>query len=750
MMRKSHPIHIVTLFLSSSLCLAQRQAVDLTDLLIGTSNEGQTFPAVGVPFGMTQWTAETRPGEDKCVPPYFLKDTRIYGFRGSHFLSGSCAQDYGSMTLMPLGNAESRSGKVRLSSAFQHTNEVRKPYLYSVDLLDTNIHVDLTGTARSGLLRFRFPHGGTDMVVVQSNARKGDGAIHIDPARREISGSNRVRRIYAGAGQLAGFSGYFVMQFDHRFTVSGTWSGPLTKNSVDELSTESLRKGSFDQAADLGAPRALLSFHLASGETVEARVGTSFTSVEDARQNLKAEIQDWNFANVEAAARNAWSRELDKIEIAGDSPARKVFYTALYHAMLLPRIFSDVSGHYPSFGGGATIETAKDYTYYCDYSLWDTFRAVHPLFTLIDPGRNADMVRSLVEKGKQGGFLPIFPAWNSYTSEMVGDHAGAVIVDAYEKGIRGFDEKEAYRLMRKNALQLPADAALYRDGRGRRALESYLKYGYIPLEDHVPFAFHGNEQVSRTLEYAYDDFIVSEMADAVGARADAQLFRRRSQNYRNVIDPATGFARGRHSDGLWETPFDPGAANTAFTEANSYQYTFFAPQDIDGLIALLHGPKAFASKLDDLFAKGYYEQGNEPSHEIAYLYDYVDQAYKTQAQVRRIMDTLYTDSPSGLPGNDDAGQMSAWYVFSALGFYPVSPGIPVYTIGTPRFDHVTILLDNGKRFHIDAPGAEAGSFYVRSMTLNGVPLTKPFLPHAAIIAGGELRFTMTNQPPTQP
>ena len=318
------------------------------------------------------------------------------------------------------------------------------------------------------------------------------------------------------------------------------------------------------------------------------------------------------------------------------------------------------------------------------------------------------MVKSLIAKGQQGGFLPIYPAWNSFTSEMIGDHANAVIVDAYAKGIRGFDVLEAYRLMRKNATEHPSPAE-YSDGKGRRALGSYLQYGYIPLEDTVPEGyFHKNEQVSRTLEYAYDDFLVGTMAHDLGREEDAAAFDKRARNYRNVIDPQTGFARGRYADGSWATPFDPAVAYPYITEGLPYQYTFFVPQDLPGLINLVGGPKAFDAKLDSLFAGGYYDHGNEPSHHIAYLYNYAGQPWKTQKHVRELLETKYFDRPDGLAGNDDCGQMSAWYVLSALGFYPVTPGLPTYQIGAPLFDEATIRLPDGKRFHIVAAGALRG------------------------------------------
>ena len=560
-------------------------------------------------------------------------------------------------------------------------------------------------------------------LLVQNNARPGDGTTAFDSARGEITGSNAVRRLYAGQGKLAGFSGYIVVQFDHPVQASGTWSG--------------------------GSGVYVTFPNLRPGEAVQARVGTSFTSIDEARRNLQAEIPGWDFEQVAQQSKAAWEKALGTVEVHGTDTDQARLYTALYHSLLLPRTFSDVSATYPRFGGGQTTETASGFTYYDDFSAWDTFRALHPLLTLLDPARESEMVQSLIVKGQQGGFLPIFPAWNSYTSEMVGDHAGAIIGDAYLKGLRGFDIDAAYTLMRKNATETPA-LAEYQDGKGRRALPSYLKYGYIPLEDTVPDAFHKNEQVSRTLEYAYDDFIVSRVAAALGKQEDAKLFAARAQNYRNVLDPATGFARGRHADGSWVEPFDPAKPAPYVTEANPFQYTFFVPQDLPGLIALEHGPAAFTGRLDELFARNLYEHGNEPSHHIAYLYDYSGAAAKTQQHIAGIVHTQYADRPDGLAGNDDAGQMSAWFVFSALGFYPVTPGIPAYALGTPLFDDATLHLPDGKSFHIAAHHRAPGSPYIRSVTLNGKPLDRFWLRHEEIAAGGELLFEMSATPTSWP
>lgn len=724
---------LITLSVAISPAIAFSQAVDWVNEYIGTANQGQTSPSTAPPFAMTQWTPQTRAGNVKCVAPYYFADTRIQGFRGSHYLSGSCVQDYGSMTLMPESGAL-KLGVSERASAFSRKTEVATPYRYAVTLSDYAIDAEMTGTVRAGMMRFRFHDTGKSWILVEANSKNGEGAVQIDPQKNEITVVNPVQRLYAGSGKLAGFSGYFVVQFDHKLHIGGTWSG------------KQIQPNAVSQHGEEGPPGAYVSFDLKPGEYLQARIGSSFTSLDEARHNLESEIHAWNFDQVADATKSKWDQALGKIKIDANVTQKHIFYTALYHAMLVPRTFSDVSGAYPGFAGEGRTEIAKGFTYYCDFSLWDTFRAVHPLLTILDPDRERDMVKSLLAKGEQGGFLPIFPAWNSYTSAMVGDHAVTVLADAYFKGIRGFDIEQAYQLMRKNATELPPTHDLYVDGRGRRGLESYLKYGYIPLEDSVSDAFHQNEQVSRTLEYAYDDAVVSSVAQALGHVQDAEKFRKRAQNYRNVIDPATGFARGRHADGSWDSPFDPVKPYHYITEGLPFQYTFFVPQDLPGLIDLVGGREAFIGKLDALFAGGYYDQGNEPSHHIAYLYDNAGAAWKTQQHVRSVMDTQYADTPDGLAGNDDSGQMSAWFVMSALGFYAVAPGTPVYEIGTPLFDDAVILLNSGKQLHIRAIGASAGKQYIRSVTLNGAPLNRYWIRHSEISAGGELVFQMSSEP----
>jgi len=624
----------------------------------------------------------------------------------------------------------------------------------------------VAGTARAGILRFTFTQNSDDAwIVLENNARAGEGTVEIDAERKELTAQVPVRREYAGSGKPAGFSAWFVAEFDHKVTSFGTYVGNATHEgaarqegdgqpagviTIPKLMTTTGGASAVAIKTPVSAPRPGFGMYVhfgkvRKGETICVRIGSSFLSFEEARKNLRAEIPDWNFTRVEDEARKAWHEELSRIQIAGNDPARTVFYTAMYHALLQPRIYNDVDGSYPRFHDHSAVEHvegARDQ--FDDFSIWDIFRAQAPLLMILDPEREAEMLQSVITKGEQGGFLPIFPAWNSYTSEMVGDHATVMIADAWQKGIRGFDIESAYRLMRKNATEEPADHSEYIDGKGRRALDSYLKYGYIPLEDEVAGAFHKNEQVSRTLEYAYDDAILAKLAASLGHNDDALKFAKRGENWRKVIDSQTGFARGRRANGDWITPFDPTSRPTWITEGTPAVYTFFVPQNIAGLIEYLGGKKQFIEKLDKLFADGLYEHGNEPSHHIAYLYAFAGAPEKTQQRVRELLDSQYHDGPAGLAGNDDAGQMSAWYILSALGFYQVTPGVPVYTLGVPRFDHATVSLPNHKVLQVDARGAEAGKFHVERILLNDRSITNSQITHQELMAGGKLEFILAN------
>jgi len=714
-----------------------RRPMDYVDPMIGTANTGQTYPAVGVPFGMTHWTPQTQDGEAKCICPYYYKDAKIQGFRGTHWWSGSCTQDYGSVTIMPVAG-DLRVAPIARASSFRHQSEKATPAYYAVTLDDFGIQAEITGTTRAGFLRFTFSRGGKSYVLVNPNLRLGEGNVSIRPDQREIAGFNPVHRIYQGSGLPAGFSGYFVARFDRPFAGYGTWLG------------ESIHQGTKEERGKTGGLGAFAIFDAGPGDVVSVRVGTSFTSIEKARENLEKEIPAWDFKATAAGTAAIWERLLGGVQLQGGSEDQKVnFYTALYHSLLMPRIFSDHDGSYPGFDGDGKIRKTEGFDYYCDFSLWDTFRTLHPLLILLEkPARISGMIRSLLAKAEQGGWLPNFPAWNNYTSAMIGDHAVAMIVDAYRKGIRDFDVEKAYAFMWKNATRTPESYSDYIDGRGRRVLEAYLKYGYIPVEEPVKEAFHQREQSSRTLEYCYDDFVLAQLALELGRKEDYLTLMRRAGNYRNIIDPKTGFVRGRHQDGSWVEPFDPAKEQPYITEGTPWHYTWFVPHDVQGLIDILGGRQAFTAKLDTFFEKGLYWHGNEPGHQIAYLYNWAGAPWKTQNRIREILKKEYSVGPAGLSGNDDTGQMSAWYIMSSLGIYPVCPGIPVYLAGSPVFEEAKIQLGNGNTLIIRAKNVSDANRYIQSLKLAGKQISRPWLTHSEIAAGGVLEFEMGPKPNT--
>ncbi len=693
------------------------EATTMTAGLFGKGSEehGQTVPAVCVPHGMTLWTPQTRDTEEKCIAPYYYADTDLQGFRASHWISGGCTQDYGSVSLAALG------GKLRTSpdnraSRIDRDSEIARPDYYSVSLPEESLKAEMTGLSRSGILRITYDSDGIGHLVVNPNTDEGTGWIEIDTLRHEIRGCNPVHRIYQGWGEPAGFSGWFIIQYPEDLDVVS--SGVFRGDDVYEGSVKA------DGSAGIGA---YVSFNRKKDVPVEVKIGNSFTSLAGARLNLESELRDSDFDAVRAEVAQIWDSHLGKIEVEGGSEEDKgKFYGSLYRASLLPRVVSDVDGSYVSFAGtGEILKMEPGRDYYDDYSMWDTYRAEHPLITILDPKRSADMMYSLVLKAQQGGWMPIFPCWGSYTAAMIGDHCSAAIADAVAKGVTDFPVEEAYSYLRKNAFESPATRQEYVDGKGRRALESYLKYGYIPLEDGVEDAFHKNEQTSRTLEYAYDDFALSRLARLLGHDKDAEILEKRSKNYRNVIDPKLGYANGRHADGTWADSIDPFTFNSFITEGAPCHYTWYVPHDPEGLIDILGGKEIVEAKLDSLFELKRYWHGNEPCHQIVYLYNAVDRPEKAAKWIKHIMDTEYKDIPGGLAGNDDAGQMSAWYVFSAMGFYPVCPGLPEYWLGTPLFDKVTIRTSPDSTFTIE-------KFSDGTVLFNGKTLDGYRLQHSAL------------------
>jgi predicted alpha-1,2-mannosidase len=699
-----------------------------------TEEYGQTLPAVLEPNGMNFWTPQTRDTELKCIAPYYYADTLLQGFRNSHWIVGGCMQDYGSMTLMPLYGALRCRPGLR-STRFSHQEEEATPSYYAVSLPDEHLFTEMTARSRSAIFRFTYRKAGKGYLIVNPNSDEAKGYIRIDTLNHQIYGYNPVHRIYQGWGEPAGYSGHFIVQFRKKITDYGIYRG-------DALFPRALQT---EDAAQIGT---YVEFDVEEGEEVLVKVASSFVGREGAARNLEAEIPHWDFNRTRTELNRIWERHLSVIEVETESRTDKEkFYGAFYRASFLPRTFNDVDGRYPSFAKGSPVRRLPEgETYYEDYSIWDTYRALHPLINLLHPTKGGDMMQSLVYKYEQGGWLPIFPCWNSYTAGMIGDHCIAAIGDAYCKGIRNFDVRKAYEGMRKNAFETPCNPEEYRNGMGRRALTSYLKYGYIPLEDTVPDAFHTNEQTSRTLEYAYDDFVLAQMAKALGETEDYQALMARTTNYRNVIDPRTGYAQGRYADGAFLNEDNTFRFTGFITEGAPCHYTWYVPHDPYGLMECMGGKANFITKLDSMFSEQRYWHGNEPCHQIAFMFNDAGQPWKTQRAVRHIMETEYLNTPGGLSGNDDAGQMSAWYLFAAMGFYPVCPGTPYYQIASPSFPSFTLQLENGNTFSVKALNASGKNIYIRSATLNGKLYTHHYITHQDIMKGGVMEFVMSDDP----
>ncbi len=693
----------------------------------GSEEHGQTLPAVLVPHGMNFWTPQTQDTEQKCRAPYYYRDSLFQGFRASHWLVGGCTQDYGSFTLMPM------TGHLRLkpeerATPFSHNDELSHPYYYGVYLPKEKLMTEMTATSRAAIFRFMPDEVGQLHVVVNPNSDYREGFVAVDSARQCIWGYNPVHRIYQGWGERAGFSGWFVVQFQRPFRQC------VVKDSV-----------------------AYVTLDVKAGEQVLVKAATSFTGIDGAWRNLRAELPDWDFLGTRLALDSIWQNELRTIDVE-DSDKAKVnqFYGALYRTAFEPHAISDVDGRYPAFASGQPMmpdSTDMRRTRYMDFSMWDIFRAESPLLLLTHPQMASDMIQSLGGMYREGGWMPIFPCWNSYTSAMIGDHAAALVADAVAKGLdrtHPFDLKTVYSGLRKNAFESPKSYQDYASGMGRRALKSWLRYGFIPLEDSVKEAFHTQEQVSRTLEYAYDDYCVAQVAKALNQKKDYEMLMRRSHNWVNVLNPRTGWVDGRHANGRWLMNRDLTSRLPFITEGTVMHYSFYVPHDIPGLIKAMGGRQSFIQKLDTLFgfrydgrrdSTYYYWHGNEPCHHIDYLYALAGEPWKTQLLVSDILRTEYRDIPGGLSGNDDAGQMSAWQMLSMLGFYPVCPGTAEYVIGTPSFRRARI-----GRLTIETRGGGNGNCYIQRMTWNGQPYTRYTLSHEMLTDGGHLVIELGSKP----
>lgn len=718
-----NPLVLLAL-LALALGHSNAQTTDYTqyvDPFIGTGGHGHTYPGASVPFGMVQLSPDTRlSGWDGCSA-YHYSDDKVYGFTHTH-LSGTGCSDYGDILLMPT------TGKIQLNeqkyaSGFSHKNETASPGYYSVKLDKYNVLAELTATTRTGLHRYTFDKGdskGNIIIDLDHRDQVKEGSI-------EVVDDHTIRGLRHSKAWAADQYVYFYIEFSQPFVDFGLSESKMFQNDVKKLEGEHLK--------------AFFTFDLTKGHEVLAKVGISAVNENGAQANLAQEQPGWDFDKVRNDAKAAWNTELGKIEAEGGTDQeRKVFYTAMYHAFLSPNTYQDVDGNYR--GRDLKVHHADGFTNYTVFSLWDTYRALHPLFTIIDRQRQTDFIRTFLVQYQQGGLLPVWELSACETNCMIGYHSVPVIADAYMKGITGFDTKLALEAMKKSANE------------DRNGLKEYKKLGYIPFRA-------DGENVSKTLEYAYDDWCIAQVAAKLHQDDDAALFTQRAKNYKNLFDSTTGFMRGRDGD-QWYSPFDPSEVNHNYTEANAWQYSFYVPQDLNGLIKLYGSKERLGAQLDALFTAdsklaghkqsdisgmvGQYAHGNEPSHHIAYLYDYAGQAWKTQAMVRRIIKELYTDQPDGLAGNEDCGQMSAWLIFSDLGFYPVCPASDHYAIGSPVFSKATVHLENGKSFTVIANNASDKNIYIQSAKLNGANYTKSYIKYDDIKDGGTIEFTMGDTP----
>ena len=707
---------------------AQQGLVNNVNTLIGTKGlflYGRTTPFVTPPFGMTHWTACTRNSRIR-IPNYQYLDHQLRGFRASH-KPAMWMGDYGYVTLKPV-TGTTKSTLLEKRSRFSHSSETAGPHYYAVKMSTAKakkIKVEMTATERCGVMRYHFPKNAEPSVLIEASQLPDfNGWIKIDSAHREIIGWNSDRHSSALGPPLPNFKGYFVIQFSESFTSSGTWKNDtLFAHTTEQLAN---------------ACGAWVSFAKGTA-TVNVKIATSFISIEQARENLQREAAGKTFEQVKDEIAQQWNTYLSRIEIEGATKKQqKIFYSAMYHTLLFPRQFSEYGRYYSAFDD--TIHNGISYN---DYSLWDTYRAQHPLLILTAPEHVAGMVNALTQMYEQGGYMPKWPN-PTYTGIMIGTHADAVVADALVKGVKGINLERAYNACMKDAM-VPsgndsvnrwADRAPFTFIEARAGLHWYKKLGYVPVDK-------TNESVANTLEGAFDDFCVAQVAKAAGKQSDFELMMKRSKNYVNVYNPATDMMAPRNADGTWHTDTKAG-----FTEGSPWTYLFAVQHDVPGLIELM-GRENFIKKLNKNFKGFRYIHPNEPGHHYTYLYDYVGQAWKTQREVKRARALNYQNNPHGMWGDDDCGQMSAWYVLSALGFYPVTPGTDVYAIGTPLFPKATIYPNPENReikFEIIANNVSARNYYVQSVTLNGKKLEEPFLHHADIINGGTLLFEMGARP----
>jgi len=707
-----------------------KKPADYVNPFIGTGGHGHTYPGAVVPFGMVQLSPDTKIDDWDHCSGYHYADQVILGFSHTH-LSGTGIGDYGDIRFMPnVGNIQTNPGNGNnpdngYASRFSHEKENAGAGYYVVHLDDYNIDVELTATERVGVQRYIFPKSNQAHIIL--DLKEAVTTEKILDSEIKIIGDHEIAGLRRTDGWANNQYVYFYTSFSKPFRDFG-----IVKEGEY---TEGLRNAKGNNL------KAWFNFDTDDDEAIVVKTAISPVDIAGAHENLITECPDYNFDSIRKAAYYKWNRELSKVEVSSQSKNDKtIFYTALYHAMLAPNIYSDVTHQFR--GHDKKIHRNDTFTMYTVFSLWDTFRALHPLFTIIQRERSNDLINSMMEMYRADSLLPVWELASNETNCMIGYHSVPVIVDAYVKGIRDYDAHQALK-----AMVTTADANQF-------GLKYYKSKGYIPSDKE-------GESVSKTLEYAYDDWCIARMAQLLGEKDIQSRFIKRAQYYKNIFDKKSGFFRAK-ANGSFTEPFDPKQVNFNLTEANTWQYNFFVPQDINTLVDMLGGDEGFYSKLNELFNTdsrlsgraqsditgliGQYAHGNEPSHNMAYLYNFVGKPWKTQQMVHQITRQLYKNTPDGLAGNEDCGQMSAWYVLSAMGFYPVTPGTDEYEIGTPVFDSAKINLENGNTFIVMAKNRTPDNFYIQSATLNGKPYNRSYITQNIILDGGRLEFVMGSEP----
>ena len=727
----------ILLLFSFSACVSQQPdaetecyATEYVNPFIGTDFTGNTYPGAQAPFGMVQLSPDNGlPGWDR-ISGYFYPDSTIAGFSHTH-LSGTGAGDLYDISFMPVTLPyKEADAPLGIHSLFSHDEETASAGYYQVRLKDYDINVELTATERCGIQRYTFPEADAAIFL---NLRKAMNWDFTNDTRIEVVDSVTIQGYRFSDGWARDQHIYFRTRFSKPFASVQLDTATVIKDGK--------RIGS--------SAIARFDFHTSAGEQILVTTAISGVSMEGAARNLAAEAPADDFDKYLAVIRKNWNEQLSKVEIKSNDIDEKVkFYTALYHSMLAPTIYSDMDGAY--YGPDKQVHQADGWTNYSTFSLWDTYRAAHPLYTYIEPQRVNDMVKSFLAFSEQNGRLPVWNFYGSETDMMIGYHAVPVIVDAYLKGIGDFDPKKALA-----ACVATANIDEY------RGIGLYKKYGYVPYDvtDHYNSE---NWSLSKTLEYAYDDYCIARMAEKLGERQIADEFDKRSRNYKNVYNSQTTFMQPRNNKGSFIEDFSPDDYTPHICESNGWQYFWSVQQDVDGLISLVGGKERFAQKLDSMFTYnpsadedlpifstgmiGQYAHGNEPSHHVIYLFNAIGQPWKTQKYAAEVMHELYKNTPAGLCGNEDCGQMSAWYVFSAMGFYPVDPISGKYEIGTPMYPEMKMHLANGKTFTILAPAVSKENIYIQSVKLDGNPYDKSDITHEQIMNGSIFEFEMGNKP----